>query len=101
MKASGNATPQAWESARQMIYEAHKADPRDPMILEAYFDSFTAQGVLPTPGAQNAIVRALELVPQDSGIRYKVAADYEQRGLTEDAIAVIKPTAFQLHQEEE
>jgi tetratricopeptide (TPR) repeat protein len=91
----------AWEEARNLLLEAHKADPRDPLILEAYYDSFLAQGVEPPPGAQNGLFKALQLVPQDEGIRYKLAFDFEQRGLIEDAITIIKPAAVKLHGEGE
>jgi tetratricopeptide (TPR) repeat protein len=91
----------AWEDARKLLLEAHKADTRDPLILETYYDSFAAQGISPPAGAQNALFRALELVPQDSAIRYKLALDFEQRGLIEDAITIIKPAAFALHGEGE
>ena len=90
----------AWQAARKLIMEAHKASPADALILEAFYDSFVAEGVIPPAGAQNALYRAFELVPQDSDLRYKLAADFEQRNMIKEAIAVIKPAAFQLHSDE-
>lgn len=91
----------AWDAARKMLSDAHRASPRDAMILEAYYDAFAAQGVLPPPGAQNAIYRAVELVPQDGVLRYKLAADYEARNMIREAIAIIKPAAYDAHADSE
>lgn len=90
----------AWQAARKLITEAHRASPADALILEAFYDSFVAEGVTPPPGAQNALYRAFELVPQDDDLRYKLAADFEQRNMIQEAIAVIKPAAFELHSDE-
>ena len=90
-----NAAP--WEAARKLILAAHKAAPRNPQILVAYYNSYRAQGLLPPPGAQNGLVRAFELVPQDDSLRHMVAADFEARGMIEEAIATIRPAAFALH----
>jgi Flp pilus assembly protein TadD len=86
----------AWDAARRTIVQASKLDPRDPMILEAYYDSFAAQGGLPPESAQNALYSAFELAPQVDELRFKLARDFEQRGLIEDAIAIIKPSAYSL-----
>jgi predicted Zn-dependent protease len=90
----------AWEKPRTLLLDANKRAPGDPMILEAYYDSFLAEGVLPPPGAQNALVKAFDLVPQDDDLRYKLASDFEQRQMIEDAIQIIKPAAFSLSEEE-
>jgi hypothetical protein len=90
----------AWDAARSQLLAAHKAAPQDPMILEAYYDSFTAQGVFPPAAGQNALYRAFELVPQDDDIRYKLASDFEKRDMIGAAINIIKPAALSLHSEE-
>ena len=45
----------AWGSARAQILEANRLAPTDPLVLEAYYDSFVAQGIEPPAGAQNAL----------------------------------------------
>ena len=100
LKAAGSADQAAWETARQDILAANKKTPRNPQILNAFYASYTAQGVLPPPGAQNALVRAFELVPQDDYLRHMVAADFEARGMIAEAIGIIKPAAVQLHSAE-
>jgi hypothetical protein len=97
LRAAKSSDKSAWEAARKLILAANKAAPGNPQILAAYYNSFISEGVLPPPGAQNALVRAFELVPQDDMLRQQVAADFEHRGMIAEAIAVIKPAAFSLH----
>jgi hypothetical protein len=99
LKAAGSTNQAEWKSARDLLVAAIRADQNDAKILEAYYDSFTAEGVLPTPGAQNGLFRAFDLVPQDEGIRYKLARDFEQREMIADAISIIKPAAVALHED--
>jgi hypothetical protein len=100
MAKAGNTDGKAWEAVRQRLLAAHKASPGDPFILEAYYDSFALARAEAPAGAQNALYRAFELLPQSEDLRYKLARDFEQRGLIEDAIDIIKPSAFQLKDEE-
>lgn len=93
---SGDAA--AWDAAREEILRANRLAPHDPLILEAYYDSFADQGVLPPAGAQNALFRALQLAPGDEELRYRVAADFERRDMIPEAIAVIRPTALALRE---
>jgi hypothetical protein len=100
--AAAHSTDQpAWTAARKLVGDARAAAPEDPMILEAYYDSFAASGTLPGARAQNALFHAMELVPQDDGLRYKVATDFERRGLIEAAINAIAPAAYRAHQSED
>lgn len=84
----------AWKAARDLILAANRAAPHDPLVMEAYYDSYVAQGVLPPASAQNALFKALQLAPGDSDLRYKVAADFERRDMIREAIHVIRPTAL-------
>lgn len=95
---SAKSTDQAaYEAARAALLKAHKSSPRDPRILMSYYNSFAGGKEPPPPGAQNALVRAFELVPQDGDIRYLLAADFERRGMIDDAIKTISPAAYELH----
>jgi hypothetical protein len=84
----------AWNRAHDMMLDAHRAALKDSQILKAYFDGFVAQGVLPPVGAHNALYLALSATPQDNELRYQLAADFEKRGLIEDAIGTIRPAAY-------
>ena len=65
-------------------------------MLEAFYDSHAALGPVPPEPAQAALYRAMELAPSDDDLRYKVAADFEKRGMIEEAIAIIRPDAYRL-----
>jgi hypothetical protein len=95
--AAAHSTDDAsWDAARQLILRANRLAPNDPLILEAYYDSFADQSVLPPASAQNAFFHALQLAPGDEELRYRVAADFERRDMIPEAIAVIRPTALAL-----
>lgn len=101
LKDAKSADKQAWDQARQLILDANRAAPNDPEILTAYYDSFEAEGVLPPPPAQNALMQAHTLLPQNDTLRYRVASDFENRGMIQEAIFVIGPAAFSVHEEED
>lgn len=94
LRASRSTDGAAWAAARQPLARAMRLAPRDPLVLEAYYDSFTAQGALPPPDAQNALFEAVTLAPGDDYLRWKLARDYEQRRMIDDAIAIIRPAAL-------
>ncbi|MEA3053005.1 MAG: hypothetical protein QOG72_1908 [Sphingomonadales bacterium] len=96
LKASSSGDSKAWNSARQLLVRASRAAPDNPLILDAYYDSYADQGVLPPEAAQRALYKAMELAPSDSDLRYKVAADFEQRDMLEEAITIIRPVAYVL-----
>jgi tetratricopeptide (TPR) repeat protein len=96
LRAASSKDVRAWNTARQYLVRASKAAPKDPLILEAYYDSYAGLGALPPEAAQSALYTAMELAPSDSALRYKVAADFEQRDMIEDAIAIIRPVAYAL-----
>jgi Flp pilus assembly protein TadD len=100
LKASGNAVASRWEEARRPLVRAVQLAPSDPRVLEAFYDSYVEQGVLPPPGAQNGLFRALQLVPADDDLRYRVAADFERRGMIEDAVTVVRPAALAMRHDE-
>jgi tetratricopeptide (TPR) repeat protein len=94
LAAARSTDAAAWTAARRYLLRAMEVGPRDPLTHEAYFDSFTAQGVLPPDDAQNALYDAHELAPSDSELNYKLALDFEHRGLIREALAIIRPDAY-------
>jgi hypothetical protein len=94
LRAAGSTDQAAWTAARQLFIRANRVAENDPLVLEAYYDSFVAQGVRPPDGAQNALYSAMELAPSDPELRYKVALDFEQRDMIREAIAIIRPLAY-------
>ncbi len=94
LRHAGTDDEAAWDAARTSILRANRIAPNDPLILEAYYDSFAMTGRLPPEPAQNALFTAMERAPSDSDLRYKVAADFEARGMIDAAIATIRPAAY-------
>ena len=101
LKKTKSSDAAAWTAARADILAANRIAPRDPRILKAYYDSFVSEGVLPPASAQNALMNALDAVPQDDSLRVEVARDFEKREMYDDAIAVIRPVALELRDESE
>jgi hypothetical protein len=96
LRASGSTDGAAWSAARQLLTRANQLTPNDPLILEAFYDSFPAASGLPPEAAQNALYTAMELAPDDEGLRHKVANDFERRNMIPEAIAIIRPLAYRL-----
>ena len=94
LRAAQSTDRAAWEAARQYFLRAQRAAQRDPIVLEALYDSHVAQGGLPPDEVQNALYDAHELAPSDAELRYKLARDFEQRGMVPEAIAIIRPEAW-------
>ena len=101
LRAAGSNDAAAWEKLRARIVEANKLAPEDPEILIAFYDSYQGQGMLPPAPAQNALMSAFKLVPQDRHLRHRVAADFEARDMLEEAIYILQPLANSFHSKEE
>jgi tetratricopeptide (TPR) repeat protein len=100
LKASGSKDAKAWDQARSFFVRGSKVAPNDPLILAAFHDSYRSQGILPPESAQNALYTAMELAPSDDDLRYRVALDFEQRDMIEEAVAIIRPLASTLPRKE-
>lgn len=96
LRAAHSADAAQWSAARLGLIRARRAAPTDPVVLAAIYDSFVAQGVLPPESAQNALYTAMELAPSDGELRYRLALDFERRNLIREAIAIIRPEAYQV-----
>jgi tetratricopeptide (TPR) repeat protein len=94
LRDARSADSAAWTAARRPIRRAIQLAPNDPLVFQAYYDSFVYQGVLPPDDAQNALYTAHELAPSDEELNYKLALDFERRDLIREAIAIIRPDAF-------
>jgi hypothetical protein len=82
------------DAARQHFLTAMAADKTDTWSRIAFYDSYRKSGALPPPEAQNELMNAFNLMPSNDRIRYKLALDFEQRGMVDDAIFIISPAAF-------
>jgi len=101
MRRTAAATPRdaaAWSAARRWIVTASRQAPDDAEALSLYYDSFAAAGETPSAAAILGIGRALELVPQDPALRFKVAAQAIMDGQTDAARRALRPLAYDPHQ---
>ncbi len=89
--------PEAWKEARSWIVKANRLALDDAEALSLYYDSFRAQRAPPTKAAIIGVKRALELVPQDPGLRFRVATQEIRDGDADDAKRTLRPLAFNPH----
>lgn len=92
---------QAWANARARIRTAMKALPNEPRFARALYESYSRRDQLPPAAAQNALATALDLIPRERSLRMMVTADYEARGMIQDAIDTIGPLAYGIADESE
>ncbi|MEO6360012.1 MAG: hypothetical protein ABIO43_05490 [Sphingomicrobium sp.] len=86
-----------WANARKWFIRANKTNPDYALPLVLYHDSFTAAGQTPSAAAQNGLLRALVLVPQDSGVRTRVVRSAVVGGDMETARAALGALALAPH----
>ncbi len=95
--AAPSADPAAWTEARRWIVKANRLSPDDAEALSLYYDSYAAQHVPPSKSAIAGVARALELVPQDPELRFKVATQQVLDGDGDVAKRTLRPLAFDPH----
>lgn len=86
-----------WKAARAWIVKANRADSNDPLPLIEYHRSFGAARQPAPEVALDGLQRALELAPQDQGLRISFAIQLAVLGHFESAGYVIRPLAFSPH----
>jgi tetratricopeptide (TPR) repeat protein len=87
----------AWRDARSWYIRANRVDPDYALPLVLYFDSFVQAGQTPTANAANGLLRAVQLVPQDEGLRLRVGRELLRQGDLPSARRAIAPVAFSPH----
>ena len=92
--AGGTFDNAVMEQARGFFRKAIATDATDTWSRIAYYDSFRDSGALPPIDAQNELMNAYTLMPSNDNLRYKLALDFENRGMIEDAIFIISPSAY-------
>lgn len=86
-----------WVNARKWFVRANKTNPDFALPLVLYHDSFTAAGQAPTAAAQNGLLRALVLIPQDASVRTRVVRSAVASGDFETARAALAVLALAPH----
>lgn len=96
LRVAGSTDRAAWDGPRRQLARAIQLSPNDPLLYAAFYDSYVAQGGLPPEPAQAALYRAHELAPSDERLAYRLASDFEQRGMIREAIAIIRSDAYRV-----
>jgi tetratricopeptide (TPR) repeat protein len=89
--------PKLWGEARSWVVKANRVNPNAAGALALYYDSFAMAGAKPNKSAVAGIHRAVELVPQDGGLRFRSASQLLIDGETERAKQALRPLAFDPH----
>ncbi len=93
-KKSDDAT---WKEVRKWFLVANRVEPEDPEPLLLYYQSFGEARQRATANAASGLVYALQLAPQDMGLRMMVAHQHLVDGKAADARAALGPIAYSPH----
>ncbi len=95
--ADPTATPQRWQEARGWLVKANHLEPDAANPLVRYYDSFALAKQPPPDSARRGLERAAVLVPQDLGVRTRLALCYVEDGKLPEARAALAALAFDPH----
>lgn len=96
--AAAKATDaKTWRDVRGWFTRAARIDPEDPEPKMLFHATFGAEGRPATANAVTALVEAMSLAPQDSGLRLQVARQHLIDGKAEAAAEAMGPVAFNPH----
>jgi tetratricopeptide (TPR) repeat protein len=94
---AGATDPKVWAEARSWIVKANRADPNSAAALQLFYRSFRMADAKPSASAVAGVHRALELAPQDSGLRFASARQHLADGKLDEAKRTLRPLAFSPH----
>src|SRR3546814_7513566 len=86
-----------WKAARSWFIKANHADPDFALPLVLYYDSYARAGEKPSKGAVTAIMRAIQLVPQSTHVRFNVGRQLVIEKDLALARKVLAPVLFSPH----
>ncbi|WP_260596725.1 DUF1570 domain-containing protein [Sphingomonas endolithica] len=86
-----------WKEARSWFVKANRLDPDAAEPLMLFYTSFLAADEKPTTSATNALFRAFDLSPHDSGLRLLVVRQLLVDGDPPGARKVLLPLAYDPH----
>lgn len=95
--SANNADPKIWREARSWIVKANRINNDDAAALELFYDSFAMESAKPSASAVAGLHRALELAPQDRGLRFKSVSQHLTDGQVAEAKRALRPLAFDPH----
>ena len=96
-RAAKNDRADDWKAARSWFIKANHADPDFALPLVLYYDSYARAGEKPSKGAVTAIMRAIQLVPQSTHVRFNVGRQLVIEKDLALARKVLAPVLFSPH----
>lgn len=93
----GNADPARWKEVSALLLKANTGNPNDPLVLNQWFKNFQLRDQEPPQNARNALARAFQLAPDVPDIRVAYAFDLARHDDFANALAVVRPIAFDPH----
>jgi tetratricopeptide (TPR) repeat protein len=88
-----------WREIRRTLAVANRLDPDDPEPLTYFFYSYLRQGVPPSDNAVMGAGRALDLAPQDTGLRMTLIQYFLSHGKNAEARKALLWLASDPHHE--
>ncbi len=89
--------PAVWREARRWFLKANAIDPNFALPFVLYHASFARAGEAPNASAIEGLVRAMDLVPQDTGLRFNVGLQLLSQGDRIGARRALAPVASNPH----
>lgn len=96
-KRAKDLRPEAWQEGRALIVKANHADPHDPLPLQAYYESYVDQGVMPTDEALQGVAMAFSMAPELVLLRLSYAWSLAHAGEFDRAEAAVLVLANDPH----
>jgi tetratricopeptide (TPR) repeat protein len=96
-RADASKQAKDWADARSWFLKANRTDPDSALPLVLYYDSFQRAGETPSKSAVTAIMRAIQLVPQASDVRFRVGRQLVVEKDLDLAQKVLAPVLFSAH----
>jgi tetratricopeptide (TPR) repeat protein len=99
--AKADSAKANWPAIRKWFQRANQLDTENAEPLMLFHKSFADAGVEPTPNATEALLYALDLVPQDRNLRINAVRQMLQESRLDEAKTLFAPLAFDPHANED
>lgn len=99
LKEAKSTDAEAWKAARRWLIRANRAEPTAPEPLLRFYQTFELAGEKPNANAIASLLGALELAPEDDGLRLAAGYQLLEDGRSDEARAVFAPLAASAHGE--
>ncbi len=96
-QAAKAADPAMWRDVRRLIVKANRIEPNYALPLVIYYSSYLMANERPSDTAVDGLLRAVQLAPQDTGLRVLAFGACLQQGDLPLARRMLASVAFDAH----